>query len=272
MSNASAPVVVGVDGSKASITAVKWAIDEAVSRDVPLRLVHVTHIEEQAAAPEDAFRLDVQYAEAALRAASAAVKATGKKPVTVETQILWGPPDTALIDESHGATMVCVGSLGIGPIARKLLGSTAATLAEKASCPVAIIRTPHDAPAGDTDWIVVVVDDHPDNESVIEHCMAEARLRKAPVLAVGVWQEQLGEMPYDELDRRVEKWQHRYPDVRVYPVATRDGVARFLAENKERPVQLAVVGGADAGQIARIIGPHSHPLIRHGECSVLVVH
>ena len=186
MSNASAPVVVGVDGSNASITAVKWAIDEAVSRDVPLRLVHVTHIEEQPAAPEDAFRLDVQYAEAALRAASAAVKATGKKPVTVETQILWGPPDTALIDESHGAAMVCVGSLGIGPIARKLLGSTAATLAEKASCPVAIIRTPHDAPAGDTDPIVVVVEDHPDNESVIEHGMAEARLRKAPVRAVGV--------------------------------------------------------------------------------------
>ncbi|MET0993942.1 MAG: universal stress protein, partial [Mycobacterium sp.] len=158
------------------------------------------------------------------------------------------------------------------PIARKLLGSTAATLAEKASCPVAIIRTPHDAPAGDTDPIVVVVDDHPDNESVIEHGMAEARLRKAPVLAVGVWQEQLGEMPYDELDRRVETWQQRYPDVRVYPVATRDGVARFLAANKERPVQLAVVGGADAGQIARIIGPHNHPLIQHGECSVLVVH
>ena len=47
-----------------------------------------------------------------------------EEPVTVETQILWGPPDTALIDESHGAAMVCVGSLGIGPIARKLLGST----------------------------------------------------------------------------------------------------------------------------------------------------
>ena len=90
-----------------------------------------------------------------------------------------------------------------------------------------------------------MVEDHADNESVIEHAMEEARLRKAPVLAVGVWQEDLDATPYDELDRRVEKWKQRYPDVHVYPVATRAGVARFLADNKDESVQLAVVGGAD---------------------------
>ena len=271
MWKSSAPVVVGVDGSDAAINAAKWAIDEAISRDVPLRIVHVTHIEGDETAPEDAFRLDVQYAESSLRAASAAVEATGK-PVKVETDILWGSPDIALIDESRNAALICVGSVGIGAIARKLWGSTAASLAERAYCPVAIIRTPHNTPASGSDWIVVVVEDHADNESVIEHAMEEARLRKAPVLAVGVWQEDLDETPYDELDRRVEKWKQRYPDVHVYPVATRAGVARFLAANKDESVQLAVVGGADADQVAQIVGPHSHPLVPHGECSVLVVH
>jgi nucleotide-binding universal stress UspA family protein len=42
MWKASAPVVVGVDGSDAAIDAAKWAIDEAISRDVPLRIVQVT--------------------------------------------------------------------------------------------------------------------------------------------------------------------------------------------------------------------------------------
>jgi nucleotide-binding universal stress UspA family protein len=46
--------------------------------------------------------------------------------------------------------MVCVGSVRIGRIARVLVGSTAAALAHKAHCPVAIIRTDHDAPASDT--------------------------------------------------------------------------------------------------------------------------
>lgn len=45
--SASAAVVVGVDGSQASSNAVRWAIDEAISRDVPLRIVHVTDVEEQ---------------------------------------------------------------------------------------------------------------------------------------------------------------------------------------------------------------------------------
>jgi nucleotide-binding universal stress UspA family protein len=34
-------VVVGIDGSQAAIRAAEWAVDEAVSREVPLRLVEV---------------------------------------------------------------------------------------------------------------------------------------------------------------------------------------------------------------------------------------
>ena len=195
MWNASAPVVVGVDGSDAAIDAAIWAIDEAISRDVALRIVHVTHIEEQRAATNDDFRLDVQYAESSLRAATAAVEATGKQ-VKIETEVLWGTVKTVLIDESRNATMICLGSMGIGAIAGKLLGSTAATLAKESHCPVAIIRAPHRPNPGRTDWIVAVVENRADNESVIEYAMAEARLRKAPVLAVGVWQEELREPTY----------------------------------------------------------------------------
>ena len=34
------PLVVGIDGSEASLEAVDWAADEAVRHDVPLHLVH----------------------------------------------------------------------------------------------------------------------------------------------------------------------------------------------------------------------------------------
>ena len=267
MWNASAPVVIGVDGSDAAIDAAIWAIDEAVSRDVPLRIVHVTHIEEQRAATDDDFRLDVQYAEASVRAATAAVEATGTQ-VKIETEVLWGTVKTVLIDESRNATMICLGSMGIGAIAGKLLGSTAATLAKESHCPVAIIRAPHRPHAGRTGWIVAVVENRADNESGIEYAMAEARLRKAPVLAVGVWQEELRE---DILNRLVDAWKQLFPDVHVYPTASRAGIAQFLSENKGESAQLAVVGRADAAQVAQIMGPHSHPLTGDGECSVLVV-
>ncbi|WP_405653524.1 universal stress protein [Streptomyces sp. NBC_00019] len=34
------PLVVGIDGSQASLEAVDWAADEAARHDVPLRLLH----------------------------------------------------------------------------------------------------------------------------------------------------------------------------------------------------------------------------------------
>lgn len=33
-------VVVGIDGSRPALDAALWAVDEAVSRDIPLRLVY----------------------------------------------------------------------------------------------------------------------------------------------------------------------------------------------------------------------------------------
>jgi len=127
-------------------------------------------------------------------------------------------------------------------------------------------------PVSDPDWIVAVVEDRADNESVIELAMEEARLRNAPVLAVGVWEDNFSEMPHDELDRRIEKWRKQYPDVRVYPVSTPDSVAGFLANHEDVSVQLVVVAGSEASNAARIVGPHSHPLLAHGNCSVLVMH
>jgi nucleotide-binding universal stress UspA family protein len=230
----------------------------------------VTHIEEQPAAPDGAFHLDVQYAESSLRTATAAVEAT-RKPVKVETDILWGKPDTTLIYESRNAAMICVGSVGIGAKAKELWGSTAASVAENAYCAVAIVRPPHKPPSSGPDWIVVAVQRHADDESVIEHAMNEARLRAAPVLAVGVRETAFRKGGCEELDRRVERWAKHYADVHIHPVATRGSVTGFLGDNKDESVQLTVVGGEDARNIEQIIGPQSRPLIAYANCSVLVV-
>ena len=267
--NAPTSVVVGIDGSHAAIQAAEWAIDEAISRDVPLRLVHVTHIPEAPNTPTDDFCLDIEYAETALRAAHRAVEATGKA-VKVETAVVRGSPDEALIGESRDAEMICVGSVGIGRFARVLLGSTAAKLAQGAYCPVAIIRSQQDKPRSDTDWIAVVVNDSPDSDSAVEQAMEEAKLRGAPVLALGVWRWGLGEIPYDQLDRHLGKWVRQYPGIHVQPVAARSGAAEYLATTDES-VQLVVIGAEDAENVSSLVGPHSHPVFGHSECSVLVV-
>ena len=255
-------VVVGIDGSEAAIKAAEWAVDEAVGRSVPLRLVYV--MKDNHPSIED-YERDLKLAEISLRAAQSAVQAVGK-PVKVETVIESGLSSVKLISESRDADLVCLGSTGIGRYARALLGSTAADVADKAHCPVAIIRASDGRPLQDVNWVIVAVNDAPDNAAAVDHAMVEAALRKAPVLAIGVESRDNDHV----LECRVQEIRRRYPDVHVYPVATHDDIARFLEDNDER-VHLVVIGASEAGQLTRIVGPHGHPLYRHAESSVLVV-
>ncbi len=259
-------VIVGIDGSQAAIHAAEWAADEALSRGVPLLMLAMIKTTHPSA--EDYHR-DVTHAETSLETARAAIEAMGK-PVKVETEILRGQPGVMLVSESDDAEMICVGSVGIGRYSRALLGSTATEVAEKAHCPVAVIRFQPDQRGPDINWIVVAVGDAPGRDAVVDQAMREAQLRKLPVLAVGTAQADAAETPSHELETRLWPWRRWYPDVHIYPVAAGGSVTDFLKDIDDL-VPLAVIGGSDAGQLAQIVGPHDHPVFRHAEASALIV-
>jgi nucleotide-binding universal stress UspA family protein len=263
------PIIVGVDGSRAAINAATWAIDEAISRDVPLRIVHVTQIRQESIAPKVQFSLEREYAETALRQARTAIEATGRS-VKVETVVLRGDVAEALAEESRPASMICVGSVGVGRISRVSFGSTAVSLAARAHCPVAIIRTNSDAPTPIRGRIAVVVNDEPGNDAVLQTAMDEARVRGEAILVLGARQRGWGQIPYDQLDRRAGDWMNRYPDVEVHPIATCTGISPFL-ETTDDAISLAVIGSADVDRVPNLIGPRSEPILAHAECSILVV-
>jgi nucleotide-binding universal stress UspA family protein len=260
-------IVVGIDGSHAAINAAKWAASEAISRDLPLRLIHAVPAP-QADAPVGDESLDIEYGEAALRAACAALHALGEQ-VEIETDLVHGSPKSVLIDESRHAAMICIGSVGIGQVARRVLGSTADSVAQNAHCPVAVIRCNREGEESPSGSIAVLVDDSPGNDAVLENGFREARLRNAPILAMGVTRGGLGEIPHLELDHRLGRWVAQYPEVHVIPTATRHGATEFLTSTTE-PVQLAVVGSSDASKVARMVGPVTSRF-GHAGRSVLVV-
>lgn len=131
-------VVVGVDGSRAAEQAVLWAIDEAVSRDIPMRLVYV--VDPREATTANACEASLAAARTALADAHRSVEATGA-PVKVETEILCGRPLAKLLEASSSAAMLCIGSIGLDH-ARQGATSVAKVLARSARCPVAVIRQP----------------------------------------------------------------------------------------------------------------------------------
>lgn len=68
-------VVVGLDGSRSALDAALWAVDEAVSRDIPLRLVYA--IDPDHASPEQGNAAgDLAAAETTVRDAVTAIEST----------------------------------------------------------------------------------------------------------------------------------------------------------------------------------------------------
>jgi len=260
------PIVVGIDGSMASMDAADWAIDEAIHRAAPLRLVQVVHADQASSACGEDDHLAMQYAETALHTADAAIQAGGR-PVKVDTAIRRGDVGVNLIDESCRAAMICIGSVGIGHAASRLLGSSAVALAKHAHCPVAIIRSDGEPSHGKQ--IVAVVDRYPDSDDVIHHALDEARLRGVPLLALGVRRWRVGAVSGQELDRQIGTWLPRYPDVAVHKCITASAIEYLVTRNE--PIQLLVTGRADANKLTRLVGPHGYALAAHPNCSVLLV-
>ena len=280
------PVVVGIDGSNAAIDAAQWAISEALARDVPLRLIFAANTPRTQGDP--AIRGPAaEYGQASLRAAAAAMVAMGE-PVKVETDLLWGPPSNALIAESRRAAMVCVGTVGIGIMARAILGSTATGVATWAHCPVAVIRPRAGTHSVAENWVAVGIDDRPSYDVAVTMALREARIRNAPLVAVGLGCNTFGVNTVEKTERRLERWRQQYPDVRIDVFSTRGGVAEFLADNRDDlsrrypattrtlgdpgVLPLAVLGASDVSELMTIIGPQDHALCGHAECSVLIAH
>lgn len=229
----SAPsVVVGIDGSRAAIHAAVWAVDEAVGRDIPLRLAYVVDPDELSGATAD--HVAFAAARTALYEAQRAVEATGQ-PVKVETEMLTGKPATELAREARSAAMVCVGSIGVKDACGGG-GSVAAVLPRVARCPVAVIRGSRGPAKANACSVVVEVD----NGVVLRHALEEAKLRSAPLRAVATWRPEAPDDVADgrrlaraQLNRRIDHWARLYPDVTIEPTVIRGNLCDYLAKNAE---------------------------------------
>jgi len=272
------PIVVGIDGSKAAICGALWAVDEAVSREVPVHLLYA--IEEGVAleAEPEALAHKLATAETALRRAVTAIEATAQ-PVKIETEIAQGPAIRSLIGASASAAMVCVGAVGLRHFRPGRVGSTAAALAISAQCPVAIIRDHHNRPRQPVHGIVVEVDKSPDNGLLLGVAMEEARLRNATLHAIICRRTVSGDTAAEgegdrralaDLDRQLARWKHRYPDLGVESVAIHGTLMEYLAYN-HRSVQLLIVGAHNREHLKELIGPVGSAILQDADCSLLIV-
>jgi nucleotide-binding universal stress UspA family protein len=134
-------VVVGVDGSPASIDALRWAADYARLAGAPLLAVSAWHwpVAMVVSVPVPEGFDPIAEGQKTLDAILA--DELGKDPgFPVTTQVTEGAAAQALIAASHGARLLVVGSRGHGGFAGLLLGSVSEQCTHYAACPVVVVR------------------------------------------------------------------------------------------------------------------------------------
>jgi nucleotide-binding universal stress UspA family protein len=271
-------IVVGVDGSSSSESAVQWAAHEARLRNVPLTLVHI--VVTPAWGPTPWLLADVPLPvpaeedpaleEAGQKIIAEAIKIAENSAQDgalseIKSELYFSVPMSTLVNLSKQAQMAVVGSRGHNALNRVLLGSVSNGLLHHAHCPVAVI---HDAvmsgPQRSNLPVVVGVDGSPASELATEIAFDEASRRGVDLVAVHAYRDAelpqvlnvqwSGELaiPPEALADRLAGWVERYPDVTVHPRIVVDNPARHLLEESES-AQLLVVGSRGRGGFAGML-------------------
>jgi nucleotide-binding universal stress UspA family protein len=131
-------IVVGVDGSDASVDALRWALGQAGLTSSELEVLISWAVPSQLAElAVDKIDWDAR-AKALLEDTLAAVHV--EKDLQVTRTARPGHPAQVLMDASRDADLLVVGSRGHDGFAGMLLGSVSTHVAAHAHCPVVVVR------------------------------------------------------------------------------------------------------------------------------------
>jgi nucleotide-binding universal stress UspA family protein len=137
-------VVVGIDGSPAAGSALRFAFDEASRRGWSVHAVHAWDVPAYdllivPAGPVPVPLRDVADDEVRLTAEALAGFREEYPDVDVVEQLVRAPAVSALLDAADGASMIVVGTHGRGPAMGALLGSVSNGVIHKAALPVVVV-------------------------------------------------------------------------------------------------------------------------------------
>ncbi|MBC9822893.1 universal stress protein [Terrabacter sp. MAHUQ-38] len=285
-------IVAGVDGSQASVHALRWAWRQAQSTGATLSAViawdQPAHDAEAAYAGvgplvdwEGAARLHV---EDSIRETVGEDGLPGVTPV-----VTWGRPAAVLMEAAADADLLVVGTHGHQGLLGTLSGSVSLHLAHHAPCPLTIIPSPRDArpPTSRVSKIVVGVDGSPPSLQALQWASRQAKATLARLEAVMVYASPNqpisptgapGGNPYGWRGNADLKLHHAVVDALGYQAAKE--VTQTVLEGHALPALIAVatdadmlvVGSSGHGALAgMLLGSVSTRLSEHPPCPLTII-
>ncbi|MEU0475050.1 universal stress protein [Streptomyces olivaceus] len=159
MNDVAAPpprIVVGVDGSESSKTALQWAVDQArttgAAVDVVLAWEDPVHWHGLVPPTDkETGEFEVRAREALNGTVDDVLGPGPERPVAMRLEVTAGHPAAVLLHAAVGADLLVVGNRGRGAFREALVGSVGMHCVQHAPCPVVVVRqAPASPAAGET--------------------------------------------------------------------------------------------------------------------------
>ncbi|CNE90026.1 UspA domain-containing protein [Mycobacterium tuberculosis] len=272
-------VVVGYDGTGESERALRWAVQEAQLRRVPLTVCHawrwpypISHVDYEGVAI-------VRRMGEHLLDHGAGLAREMAPGLTVRKRLKDGSTAPALLSEAGDADVIVVGSHE--PDAMPV-GSTVLHLPARADRPVLVVRSA----APDDGLVVVGVDGSDGADAALAFGFEEAALRGWRLRAVyGCWEpgappdgdlslfgdeEGLRRVCGSVLERAVAPWRVKYPQVQARTSLVLKSPREALLE-AAGDAALMVVGSRGMGGVEPLtLGATSDALLKHVPCTLAI--
>jgi nucleotide-binding universal stress UspA family protein len=294
-------VVVGVDGTAGSRTALVYAAAAAAARDADLEIVGAYSVNAYWMDPyvydptlPDTLRAHTEETVSRLVAEvrrDLAVSAAGAADIPIRTVVTAGPAAQQLVDRSADADLLVVGSRGRGGVRSAMLGSVALHCATHARCPVVVAHPAATAPTLPA-RVVVGIDGSERSRAALTQAVAEAAQRDGHVEAVAAYEladywtgMSSALLPsVDQIRANVEEGARAFvkdvvdslvgagmrPSVHVEIV---EGPAHDVLVSRAGGAALLVVGSTGRGELrSLLLGSVSLHCAMHAPCPVMVVH
>lgn len=290
------PVIAAVDGSDDSLVALDWAVEAALVRRAPLRVVHVQQYAAWAQPvalptgrpdPED---------DPVLERVRRYLEGRAERPAT-EYLALGGAPAAMLAELGSTAELLVLGSRGRGGFASLLLGSNGMAAARDAGCPVVVVPKPgrevhDDTPIEPGPRVVVGLQVDSPDDTTLAFAFTEAALRGARLQVIAaydwplhVWTAATAQIvpPAEDQDAveaetrtlaesALAPHRERRPEVHAQVhVAPGDAAGHLVSASRD--ADLVVVGRHRRRLLApaRMIGSVTHAVLLHTASPVAVV-
>jgi nucleotide-binding universal stress UspA family protein len=280
------PIVVGVDGSPASLAAIRWGAAMATRREAPLHLVHAIGVPLHALPVIGSLLFDIsalrEIGESALGQGRSIVSEWDGFPADVEVATFLDLPSpvAALAARSAAAQLLVIGARGLDPLERVLFGSVGVGLIKHADCPVAVIpAAAATMPPSSPVPVLVGVDGSRCSARAVGIAFDEAATRNVGLVAVTTWSDRNGGPSAPDMARQraevlleesLASFTVEYPDVCVDRVVIDGRPAQRLLE-ASRHAQLVVLGSRGRGGVAgATLGSVSQAVLQASRIPVLI--